>query len=122
VLIGYFHLLVFSQDSSRDFESNNIRPSASFQERYLENPNVENRVISKKEYKKSYLYWFYNHHEKLREDFYKRRKKVLKKYQRQNRLMEKPQYSDPSYFGHKRKPKIRERGKRKFCKECGIVH
>lgn len=36
--------------------------------------------------------------------------------------MQKPQYSDPSYFGHKKKPKKRPLGKRKFCKECGIVH
>lgn len=34
----------------------------------------------------------------------------------------KPQYSNPAYFGHKKKPKKRKRGKRKFCKECGIVH
>lgn len=36
--------------------------------------------------------------------------------------MKKPQYSDPSYFGHKRKPKIRKVKKRKYCKECGITH
>ena len=36
--------------------------------------------------------------------------------------MEKPQYSDPSYFGHKKKPKKRPLSKRKMCKECGIVH
>lgn len=36
--------------------------------------------------------------------------------------MRKPQYSDPSYFGHKRKPKKRPPGKKKFCKECGLYH
>ena len=36
--------------------------------------------------------------------------------------MEKPQYSDPSYFGHKKKPKKRPPGKKKFCKECGMYH
>ena len=35
---------------------------------------------------------------------------------------EKPQYSDPAYFGHKSKPKKRKPGKKKFCKECQIVH
>jgi len=36
--------------------------------------------------------------------------------------MKKPQYSDPTYFGHKKKPKKRPPGKKKFCKECGIYH
>ncbi len=35
---------------------------------------------------------------------------------------EDPTYGDPMYFGHKRKPKKRPPGKRKFCKECGMVH
>lgn len=38
------------------------------------------------------------------------------------RLFSKPQYSDPSYFGHKRPPKKRAPGKMKFCKECGLRH
>jgi hypothetical protein len=36
--------------------------------------------------------------------------------------MQKPQYSNKSYFGHKRPPKKNPVGKKKFCKECGIVH
>lgn len=55
-------------------------------------------------------------------DFQKRMKNVVKEHRKRNKEMEKPQYSDPSYFGHKRKPKIRKQGKRKMCKECGIVH
>jgi len=46
----------------------------------------------------------------------------VKKYKKMEKEMKKPQYSDPSYFGHKRKPKKRPPGKRKFCKECEIVH
>ncbi|AHM61983.1 hypothetical protein D770_18660 [Flammeovirgaceae bacterium 311] len=53
--------------------------------------------------------------EQRQEDNAKRREKEAK-------LAEKPQYSDPSYFGHKKKPKKRPVGKRKMCKECGIVH
>lgn len=49
-------------------------------------------------------------------------KENKKKYKKQAREMKKPQYSDPAYFGHKRPPKKRRLGKRKFCKECGIVH
>lgn len=33
-----------------------------------------------------------------------------------------PQYSDPTYFGHKKPPKKRPPGKMKFCKECGMRH
>jgi Flp pilus assembly protein TadB len=55
-------------------------------------------------------------------DFQKRMKNVVKDHRKRAKEMEKPQYSDPSYFGHKRKPKIRKKGKRKMCKECGIVH
>ena len=56
-------------------------------------------------------------------DEYKQLKKAnAKKYRKIEKMKDKPQYSDPSYFGHKRKPKKRPVGKRKFCKECGIVH
>lgn len=33
-----------------------------------------------------------------------------------------PRYNDPSYFGHKHKPKKHRPGKKKFCKECGMTH
>jgi uncharacterized protein YjcR len=46
----------------------------------------------------------------------------VKKYEKMAKEMEKPQYSDPSYFGHKNPPKKRKPGKKKFCKECRIRH
>lgn len=46
----------------------------------------------------------------------------LKERQKIAEEMKKPQYSDKMYFGHKRPPKKRPVHKRKFCKECGIVH
>lgn len=55
-------------------------------------------------------------------EYQKRMKANVKRREVIARKMEKPQYSDPSYFGHKRKPKKRPVGKRKFCKECEIVH
>lgn len=55
-------------------------------------------------------------------DFQKRMKKVGRENVKEERIMKKPQYSDPSYFGHKRKPKIRPVGKKKVCKECGLKH
>lgn len=56
------------------------------------------------------------------EDFEKRMKKVGRENMKEERLMKKPRYSDPTYFGHKKKPKIRPVGKKKVCKECGLKH
>lgn len=55
-------------------------------------------------------------------EFRKRMKKVAKKNRKNERLALKPQYSDALYFGHKKPPKKRKNGKKKFCKECGMTH
>ena len=62
------------------------------------------------------------YYDRLIVEYQKRMKANVKKYKVMAREMEKPQYSDPLYFGHKRKPKKRPVGKRKYCKECDIVH
>jgi hypothetical protein len=56
------------------------------------------------------------------EDYYKRVAELQKTRRKNERMMEKPQYSDPMYFGHKRPPKKRPPGKMKFCKVCGLRH
>ncbi len=56
------------------------------------------------------------------EEYEVRMEANVKKQKKIAKEMEKPQYSDPSYFGHKKKPKKRKPGKRKFCKECELVH
>ncbi|MFY0627201.1 MAG: hypothetical protein JXR07_12955 [Reichenbachiella sp.] len=55
-------------------------------------------------------------------EYEKLKKDVQKAQTKKEKGMRKPQYSDPSYFGHKRPPKKRKLGKRKFCKECGMTH
>ena len=55
-------------------------------------------------------------------DYYDRKEEVAKTRRKNERMAEKPQYSDPMYFGHKRPPKKRPANKMKFCKECGIRH
>lgn len=55
-------------------------------------------------------------------DFYKRKRKILRNRVKLERELQKPQYTDPSYFGHRRPPKKRPPGKMKFCKECGLWH
>ncbi len=57
-----------------------------------------------------------------RERFYERMEAVARQRRKNERLMEKPQYSDPMYFGHKRPPKKRPPEKMKYCKVCGIKH
>jgi hypothetical protein len=58
----------------------------------------------------------------LEEEYYERMEDASKARRKAERLMEKPQYSDPLYFGHKRPPKKRKPSKMKFCKVCGIRH
>jgi hypothetical protein len=58
----------------------------------------------------------------LEEEYYERMENVQKEKRKSERLLSKPQYSDPLYFGHKRPPKKRKASKMKFCKECGIRH
>jgi hypothetical protein len=55
-------------------------------------------------------------------EYYARLEQIEKTRRKNEKMLEKPQYSDPTYFGHKRPPKKRARGKMKFCKECGIRH
>ena len=57
-----------------------------------------------------------------RDKFYDRMEELEKANRKNEKMMAKPQYSDPSYFGHKRPPKKRPPGKMKFCKECKIRH
>ncbi len=56
------------------------------------------------------------------QEYEDRQEANAKRYREQAKEMEKPRYSDPSYFGHKNKPKKRAPGKKKFCKQCGISH
>ncbi len=58
----------------------------------------------------------------LKQEYHDRMEANAKKYKKMAKEMEKPQYSDPSYFGHKNPPKKRKPGKKKFCKECRIRH
>lgn len=55
-------------------------------------------------------------------EFRDRMQQTARKKAKEAKLAEKPQYSNPLYFGHKKPPKKRKNGKKKFCKECGLVH
>lgn len=57
-----------------------------------------------------------------RDRFYERMEEVQKANRKNEKEMEKPQNSDPMYFGHKRPPKKRPVNKMRYCKVCGIRH
>jgi hypothetical protein len=56
------------------------------------------------------------------EEFYDRMEALEKTRRKNEKMMDRPQYSDPMYFGHKNPPKKHKPGKMKFCKVCGIRH
>ena len=56
------------------------------------------------------------------EEYEKRMIQNARNSEKMAREMKKPQYADPTYFGHKKKPKKRPPGKKKFCKECQMYH
>lgn len=57
-----------------------------------------------------------------RYEFYKRVEEAAKRRQKLLKKLAKPQFSDFSYFGHKRKPKKHKPHKMRYCNECGIRH
>ncbi len=60
--------------------------------------------------------------DQLQEEYVARMKDNAKRRHKEGKMSDKPQYSDPLYFGHKKKPKKRKNGKKKFCKECQMTH
>lgn len=55
-------------------------------------------------------------------EYYARVEKAAKDRKRMLKYLDKPQYYNPLYFGHKRPPKRNPPHKMKFCKECRIRH
>ncbi len=84
----------------------------------FENRKIDKK-IQKKKSKRSSINVYYD---RKIEEFHTRMKENSIRYKKMNKEMKKPQYSDPTYFGHKNPPKKRPPGKKKFCKECEIVH
>ena len=56
------------------------------------------------------------------QEYYARMEEDAKKYRKMDKEMKKPQFSNPTYFGHKHPPKKRPPGKKKYCKVCGMWH
>jgi hypothetical protein len=99
-----------------------VKQSNSFRPYIPEEKQVPKNKNSKKNDKGFFATLFFKQLDDKVDQFYQRLEDNAKRKRKIERKMKHPQYSDFSYFGHKRKPKIRPVGKRKFCKECGIVH
>ena len=56
------------------------------------------------------------------EKYYDRMEAIAKQERKTEKEMQKPENSDPLYFGHKHPPKKRPPNKMKYCKICGIRH
>lgn len=113
--------------SSRDPQPEQQLPQP---EKQMPRPEVRQ---SKKESKGGFLFFgkkkkkaktfnYNRYYDQKVKEYYKRMEEAAKRYKKMQKEMQKPQYSDPLYFGHKKKPKKRPPGKKKFCEECGIVH
>lgn len=110
-------LIILILIGSSSFAQNSVQLKPTNKNSILaKNSSLKSRTLRKT--KHPYDFYF---DQKIKE-YEKRMEANVKKYKKMARKMKKPQYSDPSYFGHKRKPKKRGPGKRKFCKECEIVH
>jgi hypothetical protein len=55
-------------------------------------------------------------------EFEDRMQARAKTYRKNEKMLMRRQFNDPSYFGHKHKPKKHSASKMKYCKECGIRH
>lgn len=64
----------------------------------------------------------YKSYDKKIADYEQKMEANAKRYKQLSKDMKKPQYADPTYFGHKRPPKKRPPGKKKFCKKCQMWH
>ena len=55
-------------------------------------------------------------------EYYARVEEAAREKQRMLRKMDRPQFYDPTYFGHKKSPKKHPPHKKRFCRECGMRH
>ncbi len=109
LIISYFSIQESRAQSTRDTKAPEV-------------PAPQYQAIKKSSNQSIFKRWFSNSEKDEIKEFRKRMKKEAKKDRKEARLAMKPQYSDPTYFGHKKPPKKRPPGKRKYCEECGLKH
>ncbi|HEU5292410.1 MAG TPA: hypothetical protein VFU05_17305 [Cyclobacteriaceae bacterium] len=123
-MLRYFFTCVLMMAAAASFAQSKKKkakeaetPASSNQPSSL-NPNYSEKKYEPSKKKRPTGKVTYNATEK----FYERQEAIAKQERKAEKEMEKPQYSDPLYFGHKRPPKKRPPSKMKYCKTCGIRH
>jgi len=104
------------QSSNQSQGPSSLNPGQSTARNYGANPNQKKGFWDF--FKKKEVNWG----DQLVAEYHERMKENAKEAKKKAKEMEKPQYSNFRYFGHKKKPKKRPPGKMKFCEECGIKH
>ncbi|MDA0197026.1 MAG: hypothetical protein O2887_18805 [Bacteroidetes bacterium] len=105
-------VMVFAQNSRE------IDQKRSIQVPQEGSKNTLSKRQIRKQKEKTYAAYF----NKLVKEYEGRMEENAVKQQKLAKESMKPQYSDPSYFGHKKAPKKNKRGEKKVCKECGMLH
>ncbi len=113
VLLFFLSLSGISQ-TTRDVAPTPPKPAYQTSKKVKQEPSFFKRIFSKKQE-------IQTGQEEIIE-FRNRMAKNSKEKAKQEKKNAKPQYQNPLYFGHKKPPKKRENGKKKFCKECGLTH
>jgi len=108
----------FAQSKKKKEAKEEEAPSAGQPSSLAPSSYTEKKYVPSKSKKKPSKKTTYDATEK----FYDRQEAIAKQERKNEKEMEKPQYSDPLYFGHKRPPKKRPPDKMKYCKTCGIRH
>lgn len=80
------------------------------------------KKLSKRQAKKQLEKSYANYFDRLVVEYEQRMQANARKNYKRAKELEKPRYSDPSYFGHKKPPKKRANGKKRRCKECHMWH
>ena len=82
----------------------------------------QKKKLSKKQAKKQLAKTYAAYFNRLVGEYEDRMVTNVKRRNDLAKELNKPQYSDPSYFGHKKPPKKRANGKKRKCKECHMWH
>ena len=113
-MVAGFALTDLKAQNSRDVESRKapVQLNEPAQKKKL------TRRQAKKQLEKTYAAYF----DRLVVEYEERMETNARRRSQMAKELRKPQYSDPSYFGHKKPPKKRARGKKRKCKECHMWH
>lgn len=116
ILLAVLAIVLFSSanaQSTRDVGAN--PPPPVYQASKKKTGSFFTRIFGKKQQPKKGP-------QETQEEFEARMRAVAKQKSKEARLASKPEYSNKFYFGHKRPPKKRKPGKKKWCKICEFAH